>query len=172
MNQLRLGAKRWMMLAITMLILLAGSIQIYQKVYATPPSGGITATPLGSGTLPEPIVAKFKEAHSGFGNGTNVSNIIMSKYVALPGASFGWHQHSGPIWVVMTAGTLTYYDVDGSECRAQAFSAGSAFFDPGNNTHIARNEGSETVELYATYMLPEGGSARIDVPDPGVCNFK
>jgi hypothetical protein len=43
--------------------------------------------------------------------------------------------------------------------------------DPGNHTHIARNEGSENVVVYVTFMLPEGGATRIDVPAPGSCPF-
>ncbi len=167
----KLGPNRRILISLVVLIFLAGSVLIYQRVYATPPTGGITATPLASAKLPAAVEAKFKEAGTGFGSATDVSNLIVTKYSAPAGASFGWHQHSGPIWVIITAGTLTYYRVDGSKCVSESYSAGSAFFDPGNDTHIARNEGSETVELYAVYMLPEGGAARIDEPDPGVCSF-
>ena len=169
MFKYKFDAKRWILLSLSLLVLLAGSILGGKIVYATPPTGGIVATPIASSKLPEPVDAKFKEVGGDFGHRNSVSNVNVTKYIVPAGASFGWHQHSGPVWVIITSGTLTYYQADGSNCVWESFSAGSAFFDPGNDTHIANNEGSETVELYAVFMLPEGGAPRIDQADPGVC---
>jgi quercetin dioxygenase-like cupin family protein len=159
-------------LSLTILILILGSVLVYQKAFATPPTGGITSTTLASVKLPNPVKVKIKEDDSGFGKSTTVSQVVVAQFSAPAGAHFGWHQHSGPIWVILTKGSLTYYVGNGSKCVKETYSAGTAFLDPGNDTHTAINEGSETAELYAVYMLPEGGAARIDMPNPGVCPGK
>jgi quercetin dioxygenase-like cupin family protein len=135
---------------------------------ATAPTG-LTTEPITSGSLPEPIRAKFKP-QSGVIL-TDVTKITMIKQTLTPGGSTGWHQHGGPIWVVIASGTLTLYDGDDPSCTGVVYPPGSAFMDPGTHTHIARNEGNESVVVYVTFMLPEGGTPRIDVPAPGNCGF-
>jgi quercetin dioxygenase-like cupin family protein len=135
---------------------------------ATSPTG-LTSEPITSGSLPQPIGAKFKTQFGVIH--TDVTQITMIKQTLAPGGSTGWHQHGGPIWVVIASGTLTLYDGDDPSCTGVVYSQGSAFMDPGTHTHIARNEGSVEVVVYVTFMLPEGGAPRIDVPDPGNCNF-
>lgn len=137
-------------------------------VAPTTPGSGVTQTPVASGVLHEPVRAKFKQ-DGGFGSGLDVANIAIVKNVIVPGGYFGWHQHSGPSWIVITQGTLTFYHADDPTCTGHAVSAGSAFFDPGNLTHNARNETNALVENYVVRMLPAGGAPRIDMPDPGVC---
>lgn len=149
------------------LVTILGAMVAVRTVLATP-SSGLTSSPIAKGSLPEPIRAKFKDNTGGFGDGTDVSSIVMVKFVVEPGGSFGWHQHGGPVWAVIASGTLTLYDED---CQPEVYSAGRSLFESGNHTHNAFNEGSEPVEIYATFMLPEGGESRIDVPDPGSCSF-
>jgi len=159
---------RILLIGSALALLLASSFAA-APAFATPGSG-VTPTPITSGVLPEPIRVKLKH-EDGFGDGTEVSNINIVKYTVAPGGYFGWHQHSGPVWVVVASGTLTYYGAEDPTCTGQAFSAGSAFLDAGNHTHNARNETSAPVEVYATFMLPAGGPVRVDMPDPGVCDF-
>ncbi|MFL5731593.1 MAG: cupin domain-containing protein [Chloroflexia bacterium] len=111
------------------------------------------------------------EDGAGFGNGLDVSNISIVKNIVAPGGYFGWHQHSGPSWIVVTRGTLTFYYADDPSCAGQPVSAGGAYLDMGTHTHNARNETSQPVENYVVRMLPQGGAPRIDKPDPGVCPF-
>lgn len=136
---------------------------------ATPPSG-LSSTPLAAGTLPDTIRVKLKDADGGFGDGTAVDQIVVVRYELEPGGTFGWHQHGGPVWAVVTQGTLTYYAAEGG-CQPEVFPAGHALLDPGNRTHIARNEGEERVVIYAAFMLPEGGQLRVDTQDPGTRSF-
>jgi quercetin dioxygenase-like cupin family protein len=95
----------------------------------------------------------------------------MSKVTFTPGGDTGWHQHSGPVWVVVASGSLTFYENDDLSCTGVVYPPGSAFMDPGNHTHTARNEGSENLVInlviYVVFMTPEGGATRIDVPAPG-----
>ena len=133
------------------------------------PGAGITSELITSGSLAERIWAKFKPQSAVVH--TDVTRITMIKQTVTPGGSTGWHQHGGPIWVVVASGTLTLYDGGDPSCTGVVYPPGSAFMDPGTHTHIARNEGSENVVVYITFMLPEDGATRIDVPAPGNCPF-
>jgi quercetin dioxygenase-like cupin family protein len=128
-----------------------------------------TATTLASGNLPTPVHAVMV-APSDMGTTAGmaeVTEIRMVRFELEPGGAFPWHQHPGPVWVVVTRGTLTFYT---QTCAAQAFPTGSAFFDPGNLTHTARNEGTEPVEVLATFMFPaNAGAASVPHPASDAC---
>lgn len=134
---------------------------------ATPPAG-LSATPIGAGDLAHAVRVKLKE-HEGFGDGVAVKRIQMTRFELAPGGTFGWHQHGGPVWVVVAQGTLTLYSGD-EGCAATTIGAGGAFVDLGDHTHSAVNLGDQAVVVYATFMLPAGGAARVDAPDPQVCS--
>ena len=147
---------------------LIGSTFLVGTASATPGTG-ITSEPIASGNLSGPVSAKFK---TDFGVvHTDVSKVTLTKLTIAPGGAAGWHQHGGPLWVVVASGSLTYYDGDDPSCTGVVYPQGSAFMDPGGHTHNARNEGSENLVIYVVFMLPEGGAARIDVPAPGNCPF-
>jgi quercetin dioxygenase-like cupin family protein len=135
------------------------------------PGQGVSAEPVAFGSLPEPIRAKLKDDHHGFGDGTAVAQISVIKFTIAPGGFFGWHRHGGPVWVVIAAGELTLYDSDDTTCTGQVHKPGSAFLDSGNHVHNARNEGVNPVVVYGTFMLPAGGAVRVDAEDPKVCAF-
>lgn len=124
------------------------------------------------GDLPAPIRAKLKEQSAGgFEEGADVSTIMVVQYTVQPGGYFGWHRHGGPVWVLITQGTLTLYDGDDPTCVGTDYGLGTALLDAGNHTHNAVNHGTEPVVVYATFMLPAGAPPRIDAPDPGFCAF-
>ena len=145
------------------LLLLAG-------IASATPSSGVTGVPVASGALTAGVQAKFKEGQEGFGSGTAVASLTMVKYTVEPGGTFGWHRHGGPVWAIVSSGTLTIYSGEDPTCTPHLYGAGSAFLDPGDHTHLGKNETSEPVEVYTTFMLPEGGATRIDAPDPGMCD--
>ncbi len=68
---------------------------------------------------------------------------------------------------------MSFYDSEDPTCTARVYSAGEAFVDRGQgHVHIARNEGSVDLELWATYFdVPADGIFRIDAADPGNCMF-
>ena len=148
--------------------LLAAALGSPTPTLAAP--SGVTAQPIAIGVLPTPIRTKFKTARSA-GPGTRVEDLVVVRFTVAPGGSFGWHQHGGPVWVIVEQGTLTLYDGDDASCTGQPQVAGSAFLDSGNHVHNARNEGAEPVVVLATFMLPDGGALRTDVENPGVCPF-
>ena len=129
---------------------------------------GVVSEVIAVGDLPMDIRAKLK-AEEGFGDGTDVARIAVVKFTIAPNGYFGWHRHGGPVWVAVTQGTLTLYDPDEAGCPATSYGTGSAFLDAGTHVHNARNEGTEPVVVYGTFMLPAGGLVRIDAPDPGGC---
>ena len=161
--------KIWTVPVLLALVLAAAAL--FTRTTRATPSSGVSAEPITSGRLTEPVGAKFKEVHAGFGDGTGVSNVVMAKFTVEPGGEFGWHQHDGPVWVVIASGALTFYDADDASCAGEVLGAGSAVLDPGDGTHTARNEGDEPVVLYGTFMLPEGGEPRLDVSAPSACDF-
>jgi len=154
------------------LLIFAGLIvfSLIASPVAATPASGLTAEPVASGVLTDAIRLKFKGNGGGFADGTDVQNIRVVKYTLVPGGTFGWHQHGGPVWAVVVSGTFTIYDGDDKTCTPQVFAAGSAFLDEGDHTHIGINETNAPVEIYAIFMLPEGGLPRLDAADPKICN--
>ena len=69
-----------------------------------------------------------------------------------PGTTSGWHFHRTLVAVVVTAGTLTLYDSTDPRCRPRRYTAGHGFIEPPNHVHVARNEGTRPVSLFATYI--------------------
>jgi quercetin dioxygenase-like cupin family protein len=130
------------------------------------------ATPMAAGTLAAPAHAVFV-APSATGPSATVADVSAVQVVKIelaPGGAFPWHQHPGPVWVVVTRGTLTLYS---AACDAHTYAAGSVFLEPSNLTHTARNEGVEPLEVIATFMLPaDAGAASVPAPDPGTCPFE
>ena len=130
------------------------------------------ATPIADGALATPLHTMLvSQGQTGtLASVVEVHRVIVTKFQLAPGGAFPWHQHPGAVLVAVTQGTLTFYD---TTCEPQHYPAGSAFFDPGNRTHTARNETSEPVEIVATYMLPaHAAGPTIPLPDPGVCPFQ
>ena len=104
---------------------------------------------------------------------TNAGETVMQKIVILPGGNTGWHSHPGPVVVMVAAGEMSFYDSEDPTCTVRTYSAGQAFVDSGQgHVHIARNEGSVPLELFATYFdVPVGGAFRINADSTGNCGF-
>ena len=161
-------APKTLLVLVLVLTVMFTSLVAAKSVVATP-SSGITPEVIATGVLAAPISSKFKTE---LGNvHTDVARTTLVKYTIAPGGVFGWHQHGGPLWVIVESGSLTFYEADDPSCTGKVYPAGSAFMDPGNHTHNARNEGSVTLVIYAAFMLPEGGQTRLDAPYPGNCSF-
>jgi quercetin dioxygenase-like cupin family protein len=132
---------------------------------ATPPAGVLSAPVLARGLLDGKLKIKIKKKEQ--------TDVVVQQITIAPGGHTGWHTHPGTVVVVVTAGTLTYYSGDDRTCSGIDYDAGEVFIDPGHgHVHIARNEGSTNLELYATYFeVPPGDPFRIDAPAPGNCPF-
>jgi quercetin dioxygenase-like cupin family protein len=95
--------------------------------------------------------------------------IVVQKIVAEPGSTFGWHYHPGENVNVVAQGTLSLYHA--KKCtREMIYPVGSGFSTSPDEVHLARNEGTDTLVIYATYLVPKTTPAlplRIDQPSPG-----
>lgn len=134
------------------------------------PGGGVVAAPiLAVGTLP--AGAKIHTDDLKFSTRDAVQVVTQTITIA-PGGHTGWHSHPGPVFVTITGGAMTFYDADDPSCAAGTYNTGDTFIDRGGgHVHIARNEGSVDLVLYATYLVPVGAPIRTDAPNPGVCPF-
>jgi quercetin dioxygenase-like cupin family protein len=156
-------------LAIVLLVIVA-SVGLFGSALATPPSGTLTAetarAPLGKTKI-----------NKTFDNGATLKlettgdlEMIVQKVMAEPGTSFGWHSHPGPNVNVVMQGTLTLYHDD--HCtEGMTYGPGTSFKSFPKQIHLARNNGTEPLVLFATYFAartsPEQPT-RIDQPSPGV----
>ena len=120
----------------------AGAVAIgaaFAAAGGPPISGGL----VGTGVLTYKTASVELSQSKGF---------VMEWAKVPPGQSFGWHLHREPVAVAISSGTLTLYDSKDPGCTASRYSAGQGFIEPANHTHVARNEGTKPVSLYAIYL--------------------
>lgn len=87
------------------------------------------------------------------------------------GSSSGWHRHPGPVFILVTKGTIRFYEGDDPTCTPIEKSAGEGFLDRGEHAHIARNESDRAAETAVTVFAPQGAPLKIDADAPGNCPF-
>lgn len=81
----------------------------------------------------------------------------------IPGGHTGWHSHPGPAFVMITAGTMTLYQADGTSA---VYPKGTGFVQEPGDVHLARNEGDTDLEVVTFYLLPAGAAVRTDEDEP------
>ena len=57
-----------------------------------------------------------------------------------PGGHTGWHSHPGPVFVMVTAGTLTKYEADDPDLTPQVYPKGTGFVEYPGVVHIGTPE--------------------------------
>jgi quercetin dioxygenase-like cupin family protein len=140
---------------------LAGVVLAFSVVPggATPPSG-----------LTQVVLARGNDVSTGtiplqFG-----TDIVMVQLTVNPGGSSGWHSHPGGAIIVVEQGSLTVHKAIGSQCQIETYSAGQAFLErPGEVDQVTNAGTIPYILLVAFPRVPQGGSPRIDQPDPGTC---
>jgi quercetin dioxygenase-like cupin family protein len=152
---------------------------------ATPGFMILSAPVLATASFVDPVDIKFKVGGQKGGQKADIIHVrdaqqtVIQQIVIGPGGHTGWHSHPGPVVVLVKSGALTFYSAEDGPCTSRTYLAGQAFIDSGQgHVHIARNEGSENLELWATYfdvpppVVPGGPPpVRIDAGDPGTCGF-
>ncbi|HYM97797.1 MAG TPA: cupin domain-containing protein [Candidatus Sulfotelmatobacter sp.] len=129
-------------------------------VLATPPSG-----------LNNVLLARGTDQSEGTLPIERGTDIVVAQITVIPGGSSGWHSHPGGAIIVIQQGNLTVYKSHGSKCHIFTYSAGQAFIERPGEVDDVVNTGAIPYVLYVTFpSVPHGGSARIDVPDPGTCH--
>ena len=89
-----------------------------------------------------------------------------------PGGHTGWHTHPGHTLIIVTAGTVTFYEGNDPSCTPKVYTPGMALVDAGgDHVHIGRNEGTVEAQVIAVRLIPAGQPGRVDAPDPGNCHF-
>ncbi len=152
--------RRGMRLAL-MTVGLAGLLVAVNAVpgAATPPSG-LTNVTLARGT-------DLSDGTIAFQEGTDV---VVTQITVIRGGSSGWHSHPGGAIVVIKQGELTVHRSVGSQCETTGYTAGQAFIERPGEVDDVVNTGTIPYVLFVTFpRVPQGGSARIDLPDPGTC---
>jgi quercetin dioxygenase-like cupin family protein len=95
---------------------------------------------------------------------------VLDSITIQPGGNFGWHVHGAPVAVIVTSGTLTVFDPKVQGCAPFQVSKGQSFVEPANHIHLARNDGTKKVTLYAFYLgFKDPSRANIPKPQPGIC---
>ena len=130
--------------------------------WATPGSGVTASTIAGPIELDEIEIQGDSDTHEVEikTKGEWVSRVV--RYNVAPGGFFGWHSHPGPVFVHITAGTMTFEHDDG---ESVLYPTGTGFVDFGD-VHNARNNGTENLEIIAFFLTPAGAPIRIDEPQP------
>ena len=123
-----------------------------------------TAPPI----LAQPVaVGKMKATTIHAQTGT----VVLDSIKIAPGGNFGWHTHGAPVAVVVTGGTLTVFDPGVGACAPFKVSKGQSFVEPANHVHLARNDGTKPVTLYALYLgLPKPAAANVPAAEPTGCS--
>lgn len=137
-------------------LLLVCALAMAAPSHATAPL--ILAQPIGVGNM------KATTIHAQTGA------MILDRIKIKPGGNFGWHTHGAPVAVVVTAGTLTVFDPSVGACAPFKVSKGQSFVEPANHVHLARNDGTNTVSLYAMYLgIPKPSLANVPAKEPAGC---
>jgi quercetin dioxygenase-like cupin family protein len=138
---------------------------------ATPPTG-FTTNVLARGTA-----ADLHARHDGIRVSSRhggPADVAVATVTIDPGGSSGWHHHPGIVVVVVRSGTLTFYD---KNCRGDVHQAGETFIESSDSPGLAKNTGTGTVVIEATFIVPASTPStpptplRIDDPQPKRCNL-
>ena len=156
--------KRFTLLGAVILVALAAFVAVTKAEGPT----GVTPTVLARGTYPgfnvrsDPhgSIADFR-AHS-----KAPVDIIVRQHDYAVGSTTGWHVHPGPIFITVTQGTLTYYELD-DPCTPHVVTAGQGFVDSGGG-HVVKNESGAPAQDISVITAPVGGAFRTNIDPPNV----
>jgi quercetin dioxygenase-like cupin family protein len=158
--------RRSMLVAIVGLVALG--VGLIGNALATPASLFTAETARG------PLVDRPLDVNWRFGPENKVKlqtqgavEIAAQRVVIQPGGTLGWHSHPGPTLVTILSGTMSFYHAEHCTMEIE-YGPGQSFSNLPDEIHMARNEGSEVLVIYASYFVPAGTPLlRIDQPSPG-----
>jgi hypothetical protein len=97
----------------------------------------------------------------------NPTDILQTHSIAGPSWTAGWHSHTGPVFVSVKSGALTFYQ---GSCTGVTVTAPGVFVEEPGVPVLARNQSTTTnAEWFTTQVIPQGASGRID--EPGLCGL-
>jgi quercetin dioxygenase-like cupin family protein len=103
---------------------------------ATPPGGTSTAVTLADGNTANSVNINIDPTKLRTKDSVEVFQVSQT---AAPGFTSGWHMHTGPVIVNVTAGSLTFYEAN---CTTTTVTAPGAYIEMTAQPILARNEGS------------------------------
>jgi quercetin dioxygenase-like cupin family protein len=147
-----------------------GALLIGSVALATPVRNATAETARGP-LVDRPLAVNWK-----FGPGTRVKlqtkgsiEVAFQRIVIAPGGTLGWHSHPGPTVVTVRQGTLSFSHAE--HCTEEIeYATGQSFSNLPDEIHLARNEGTQDVVLFAIYFVPLSSppvALRTDQPLPG-----
>ena len=160
--------RRTMLVAIVGLVALG--VGLIGNALATSSSGVTAETARG------PLVDRPLDVNWHFGPENKVKlqtqgavEIAAQRVVVQPGGTIGWHSHPGPTLVTILSGTMSFYHAEHCTMEIE-YRAGQSFSNLPDEIHMARNEGTEDLVIFASYFVPVQTppvALRIDQPSPG-----
>jgi hypothetical protein len=143
----------------------------YMMKMCASPSSGVTPTLIGRGTFDAFKVKSDNLAFKFKASAEPQVDFVVRTNDYLPGASTGWHTHPGPVFITVTLGEVTFYEVDDPTCSPKVVRAGQGYVDTGHG-HIGRNETGNPAKDVVVAIAPVGGPFRDELPAPGpYCAF-
>ena len=148
-------------------IVIAGALggAALRLAWATPGAGAASAVLSGAVLLDEIDTKGETDTHEVEIKASGQWEMRVIRFRFEPGGHTGWHSHPGPVFVMVTAGTLTFYRADDPDNPIE-YPAGTGFVEDARRVHLAANEGDVDLELDAFLLIPLGEPARIDEPGP------
>ena len=143
---------------------------------------GVTPTLIGRGTFSAFKVKlnnsafKFKASLASGAEESDddlepVADVVVRTNDYAPRASTGWHTHPGPVFITVTLGEVTFYEVDDPTCSPKVVRQGQGYVDTGHG-HIGRNETGNPAKDVVVAIAPVGLPFRNELPAPGpYCAF-
>jgi quercetin dioxygenase-like cupin family protein len=132
---------------------------------------GVTPTLIGRGTFHEFEVKSHNSAFKFEAEAEPEVDFVVRTNDYAPGSSTGWHTHPGPVFITVTQGEVTFYEVDDPRCSPKVVREGEGYVDTGHG-HIGRNETSNPAKDVVVAIAPVGRPFRSELPAPGpYCSF-
>lgn len=130
------------------------------------PAVGVTPTLLSRGTLDTFNVKSDPHGplHGFRAHATRPMDLVVRQHDYLAGSTTGWHTHPGPVFITVTRGALTFYELD-DPCTGHVVTAGHSFVDDGTG-HMVRNATAETAQDISVITAPVGGPFRTNINPP------
>jgi quercetin dioxygenase-like cupin family protein len=133
---------------------------------AEPPSG-VTPTVLARGTYDAFKVRSDQQGPIDFkAEAKSPIDIIVRQHDYAPHSTTGWHTHPGPVFITVTKGELTFYELD-DPCTPHVVTAGHGFVDSGDG-HVVMNQTDEAAQDISVITAPVGGVFRTNIDPPNV----
>ena len=154
----------WKLKLAGILVACALGLVAWKFAWATPGKDVTVTTLAGPVILDELDIKAETDSYEAEIKTKGWSDARVVRHHIAPGGHTGWHSHPGPVFVMVTAGTLTKYEGDDPE--PTVYPAGTGFVEEPGEVHIGRNKGDVDLEMVSFLLIPLGEPTRIDQPDP------